>query len=133
MVTVGRMQVVAWACALAGCSGPDAPSLAERLQGSWTCSREAREGAFLRSDIATLGVDGNTIRYAWNVLWGCADAPACAPEPPPDRGGYFEGVFRQAGDSLVLRDGVDTLGFREVAESSFTFVVNGTAFPMRRR
>jgi hypothetical protein len=128
---------MAWAWLLAACagqgSGPEAEHLAERLQGNWACAGETRLGEFLRSDIATLAVDSSTIKYSWNVLWDCAVEPACAQEPPKDRGGYFEGVYKAQGDSLALQDGVDTLAFRDLADSAFTFVVNGSAFPMRRR
>lgn len=113
-------------------SGPKAPSLAERLQGSWACGSETRVGEFLRSDIATLEANSTSIRYSWNVLWDCVVEP-CAAEAPKDRGGYFEGVFRDLGDSLDLQDGVDTVSFRDVRDSAFTFTVNGTAFAMRRR
>ena len=131
-----RATLAAWAVLLAACagkgSGPAAPTLAERLQGSWACGFETRVGEFLRSDIATFEADSSSIRYSWNVLWDCAAEP-CATEAPKDRGGYFEGVFRDLGDSLALQDGVDTVAFRDVGDSAFTFLVNGTAFAMRRR
>lgn len=119
------------ACAGNG-SGPETHSLAERLQGSWACGLETKAGEFLRSDIATLEANKTSIRYSWNVLWDCAKDP-CAEPAPKDRGGYFEGVFRELGDSLALQDGVDTVAFRDVGDSTFDFVVNGAAFPMRRR
>lgn len=125
---------LAWACLLAACGGPgpDRPTLAQSLLGSWYHASEFRAGEFIRSGSATLGVDRASIRYAWNILWECAAEPCAAP-PPKDSGGYFEGVYRDLGDSLALQDGVDALGFREVGDSAFTFLVNGAAFPMRRR
>ena len=107
------------------------PSLAERLQGSWAGREESRTGEFTRVAAATLAVDRSSIKYHWNILWDCADT-VCAAEPPTDSGGYFEGVFRDTGDSLALQDGTDSLAFPVILDSSLVFVVNGIRFTLRR-
>lgn len=112
--------------------GDGSPTLAETLQGSWAGREESRAGEFTRVAAATLAVDQATIKYHWNILWDCADT-VCAADPPTDSGGYFEGGFRAAGDSLALQDGTDSLAFREVRDSSLVFVVNGIRFALRRK
>jgi len=68
----------------------------------------------------------------WAIAKGTCQDPTCPGTPPDPLGGYFEGDFTDIGDSLVLRDATDTVSFRNITDSAFTFVVNGIAFPMRR-
>jgi hypothetical protein len=107
-------------------------SLAERLQGNWVCQHVYPDQGFTRTDHATLAVYRTTIQYTVNTAWECDSADACPGDPPVARGGYFEGIYTDLGDSLVLRDASDTVAFRSVTGSSFTFIVNGISFPMQR-
>lgn len=110
----------------------DGETLSERLQGNWTYSRIYPDQGFIRTDNATLAVYRTTIQYSVYVAWECDTTGPCPGRPPDPLGGYFEGDFTDIGDSLVLRDATDTVSFRDITDSAFTFVVNGTAFPMRR-
>ncbi|MBW8887889.1 MAG: hypothetical protein JF616_09050 [Fibrobacteres bacterium] len=111
----------------------DSETLSDRLQGNWTYTRIYPDQGFTRRDNATLAVHRTTIQYSVYVSWECDTTVAPCPGKPPDPlGGYFEGDFTDLGDSLVLRDGVDTVSFHSVTDTAFTFIVNGTAFPMRR-
>jgi hypothetical protein len=120
----------AWtALLLASCgTGPGSPTLAQRLQGNWSCHRIAPDGRFLRTDDATLAVHSTSLQYNWNISWSCDSAAPC----PTSRGGYFEGIYADLGDSLALLDAVDTVAFRPRGDS-LDFIVDGTAFPMGRR
>ena len=110
----------------------DGETLSERLQGNWTYSRIYPDQGFIRTDNATLAVYKTTIQYSVYVAWECDTTGPCPGTPPDPLGGYFEGDFTDIGDSLVLRDATDTVSFRNITDSAFTFVVNGIAFPMRR-
>lgn len=110
----------------------DSETLSERLQGNWTYTRIYPDQGFIRTDHATLAVYQTTIQYSVYVAWECDTAGPCPGKPPDPLGGYFEGDYQDLGDSLKLHDGVDTVSFLSVTDTSFTFVVNGTAFPMRR-
>jgi len=79
-----------------------------------------------------LAVKQTTLYYMYSVSWECDSAGSCPIEPPAPRGGYFEGIFTEDGDSLAVRDDLDTVSFHSVTDSAFVFLVNGTAFPMRR-
>ncbi len=110
----------------------DSETLSERLQGNWACSRIYPDQGFIRRENAALAVYRTTIQYSVYVAWECDTTGPCTGTPPDPLGGYFEGDFTDIGDSLVLRDPTDTVSFRDITDSAFTFVVNGTAFPMRR-
>lgn len=107
-------------------------SLAERLQGNWICHHVYPDQGFLRTDDATMAVYRTTMQYTVNTHWECDTVGTCPANPPDARGGYFEGIFKELGDSLVLQDASDTVAFQSVTDSSFTFIVNGISFPMRR-
>ena len=128
---------IAAALLLAAC-GTEGPAsqgpLGERLRGSWFCDRAYPDRGFLRAEIAKLDMHPPTLHLSYNVSWECDPAGPCPGGPPDAIGGYFEGSFRDLGDSLALRDALDTVSFREVTDTGFTLLINGRlAFPMRRR
>lgn len=118
---------------LAACAThDDSRTLAERLQGNWFYNRVYPDQGFIRTDYASLAVHVTTIQYSATSSWDCDTVGTCPGTPPEPRGGSFEGIFTDLGDSLAVRDGTDTLSFQSVTDSSFTFIVNGISFPMRR-
>lgn len=127
-----RMAVLLALLAAACGKHDDAETLGDRLQGNWIYSRVYPDQGFQRTEHATLAVYRTTIQYSVYVAWECDTTKTCPGKPPDALGGYFEGVFRDLGDSLALQDGVDTVSFRSVTDTSFTFIVNGIAFPMQR-
>ncbi len=124
-----------------GCTHSEDRSVPERLQGNWGCRRSFRDGEFLRSDRASLEVIQTSLKYAYSSHWDCDSlaldphgAPwgPCSADPPEDRSGYFEGVFKAVGDSLAVPDGTDTLSFRNLKAGSVDMVVNGLKYAMIR-
>jgi hypothetical protein len=129
------------AALLAGCGEPDRASLPDRLQGNWSCLRTVAQDGFLRTDQATLELYRTSIKYAYDSHWVCdtlandakgISRAACEASAPSGLWGYFEGVFTASGDSLQVRDGTDTLAFRNVTDRTFEFDVNGLTYPMTR-
>ena len=117
----------------AGCgTDDDPPTLGERLRGNWMCHHVYPDLGFLRTDDATMAVYQRTIQYTDIAKWECDTVGPCPGTPPNATGGYFEGIFQDLGDSLVLQDATDTVSFKDVTDDSFTFVADGIAFPMHR-
>jgi hypothetical protein len=117
----------------AGCgTHDDPPTLGERLRGNWKCHHVYPDQGFLRTDDATMAVYQRTIQYTDIAKWECDSVGPCPGDPPNALGGYFEGIFQDLGDSLVLQDATDTVSFKDVTDDSFTFVADGIAFPMQR-
>lgn len=121
--------------ALAACGGEhDRETLAERLRGSWVCQREFPDRGFVRKDDVELAVTASSLELNYNVFWSCDTLAPCPGPPPAPSSGYYEGVYRDLGDSLALLDALDSVAFRDVADTGFTLLINGSlAFPMRRR
>ncbi|MDB5106911.1 MAG: hypothetical protein JWP91_4600 [Fibrobacteres bacterium] len=127
---------------IAACGHQDPPPpLGDRLQGNWRCEREYPEGEFQRADTVALEINSTSIRYSYRVRRECrifrtepdgSRIPSCLEPRPEDRAGYFEGVFRPVGDSLVIPESPDTLAFRDVSGDAFVLGVGGLAFPMTR-
>lgn len=119
----------------AGCGvHDDPPTLGERLQGNWYYERSIPEQGYLRTDEASLAVYRTTLHMYYNIKWSCDSIGPCPGEPPSGEGGYFEGIFRDLGDSLALQDVPDTVAFRNVTDSGCTLLINGRlSFPLRRR
>jgi hypothetical protein len=112
----------------------DPPTLGERLAGNWYCERSYPDQGFLRTDRASMDVYRTTLHLNFGVSWSCDSVGPCPGEPPDTYGSYFEGVFRDLGDSLALQDAADTVAFRNVTDSGLTLVINGRlTFPLRRR
>lgn len=121
------------ACLVSGCgTHDDPPTLGERLRGNWICHHVYPDQGFLRTDDAAMAVYQRSIQYSDIAKWECDSVGPCPGAPPNALGGYFEGIFTDLGDSLVLQDATDTVSFKDVTDDSFTFVVDGIAFPMRR-
>lgn len=112
----------------------DPPTLGERLAGNWYCERSYPDQGFLRTDRASMDVYQTTIHLNFGISWSCDSLGPCPGEPPDTYGGYYEGIFRDLGDSLALQDAADTVAFRNVTDTGFTLVINGRlSFPLRRR
>jgi hypothetical protein len=112
----------------------DPRTLGEKLRGNWYCERNYPDQGFLRTDRASMDVYLTTMHMNYNVAWMCDSLGPCPGEPPDGYGGYFEGIFRDLGDSLALQDAPDTVAFRNVTDSVCTLVINGRSdFPLRRR
>lgn len=129
------------AALLAGCGEPDRTPLAERLQGNWGCRRTVVQEQFLRTDRAGLEVNQTSIKYSYDSHWECdtlandakgISRAGCAAAAPTGRSGYFEGVFTASGDSLIVKDGTDTLMFRNVTDRTLEFGINGLTYPLTR-
>jgi hypothetical protein len=105
--------------------------LAERLQGNWSYQRTFPDQGYTRREYATMEVNRTSIKYNYGIFWDC-DPPGPCPGAPDPKSDFFEGIFRDLGDSLALQDGKESLGFRDITDDSFTFIVSGLSFPMRR-
>jgi hypothetical protein len=127
----------ALACALLAAScgmHADPPTLGERLKGNWYYEQSFPDREFLRTEKASLDVYRTTMHLNYNVSWDCGSTGPCPGEAPQAFGGYFEGIFRDLGDSLALQDAIDTVAFRNVTDTGFTLLINGRlSFPLRRR
>lgn len=124
----------ALAALLAACGTHDSrETLGDKLQGNWACHRAFPDQGFRRSEDAVMEAIQTSLKYRYYIAWECDSAgPPCPGEPPTATGGYFEGLFQDLGDSLVLKDGIDTVSFRDVTDTSFTLSVNRWSFPMLR-
>lgn len=111
------------------------PTLGKRLAGNWYYERNYPDQGFLRTDRASLDIYQTTIHLNYGISWRCDSIGPCPPgEPPNAYGNYFEGSFRDLGDSLALQDATDTVAFRNLTDTGFTLLINGRlGFPMRRR
>ncbi len=120
-------------CAPACGTGPEGPSMAERLQGHWAREATLPDGGFLRAEYVTLAVRNTTIQYSYHVSWECPPEEACPGEPPAAYGGYFEGIFEDLGDSLALKDALEPVSFRPLSDSALLFIVDSGSFALERR
>jgi hypothetical protein len=134
----GALRAAIWGlpALLAIACGPhdDPPTLGERLKGNWYYERSYPDQGFLRTDRASLDVYLTTMHLNYGISWACDSVGTCPGEPPDALGDYFEGIFRDLGDSLALQDATDTVAFRNVTDTGFTLWINGRlSFPLRRR
>jgi hypothetical protein len=112
----------------------DPPTLGEELAGNWYYEQTFPDQGFLRTERASLDIISTTLHLNYGISWSCDSIGPCPGKPPDAYGGYFEGIFRDLGDSLALQDPADTVAFRNVTDTSFTLVINGRLnFPLRRR